>query len=68
MKNIGILLIVVGIALIGYWGYQSSQNSESISLGDVELSASKSTSPIPAVVGGIAFVGGLVIMMSGKKR
>ncbi len=66
MKNLPMILIVIGVALLGYWGYEYSQNNESASLAGVELSVSRSTSPIPLILGGLALLGG--IGMFARKR
>ena len=66
MKGLPGILIVVGIALLAYWGYEYSQNSSSASIGELELSVRESTSPILAILGGVSLLAGAV--MSFKKK
>jgi uncharacterized membrane protein YidH (DUF202 family) len=66
---IGAVLIVIG--LIGLiWGGTSYTREETVlDLGPIEATAERrETIPITPVVGGIALVGGIVLLVSGRKR
>ena len=67
MKNLPLVLIVAGIVLLGYWGYDYSQNSHSASVGDLEISMRESTSLLPAILGGISLLAGAALALKGKK-
>ena len=67
MSKLPIILIVVGIALLGFWGYQYSENNESAGIGGVEVSVSQSTSPVLGIAGGLALLAGIGMMARGKR-
>ena len=69
MKILGIILIVVGIAAFAYQGITYTSREKVVDLGPVEVTTEKtSTFPLPPVVGGIALVGGIVLLLAGKKK
>lgn len=66
---IGAVLIVIG--LIGLiWGGISYTSEETVlDVGPIEATAeTQETLPIGPIVGGIALVGGIVLVASGRKR
>jgi len=68
MKLLGIVLIVLGIAGIGYGGFHWTEKKEVVDLGPVQVSHDKSESvPIPPVLGGVCLVAG-VLMVVGDRR
>ena len=69
MKILGIILIVVGIAVFAYQGITYTSREKVIDVGSVEVTAEKtSTFPLPPIVGGIALVGGIVLLLVGGKK
>ena len=69
MKILGILLIVVGIAVFAYQGITYTSREKLIDLGPVQVTAEKTrTFPLPPIVGGIALVGGIVLLLVGNKK
>ena len=67
MKILGIILIVVGIAAFAYQGITYTSREKVIDVGSVEVTANKTnTIPLPPIVGGIALVGGIVLLLIGK--
>ena len=69
MKILGIILIVVGIAVFAYQGITYTSREKVIDVGSVEVTAEKtSTFPLPPIVGGIALVGGIVLLLVGNKK
>ena len=69
MKILGIILIVVGIAVFAYQGITYTSREKVIDVGSVEVTANKTnTISLPPVVGGIALVGGIVLLLVGGKK
>jgi len=66
---IAIVLIIVGIAIFAYQGISYTTTEKVANIGPVEITADKTnTFPLPPVVGGIALVGGIVLLLVGNKK
>jgi hypothetical protein len=69
MKILAIILIVVGIAAFAYQGITYKSREKVVNLGPVQVTAEKTrTFPLPPIVGGIALVGGIVLLLMGSKK
>jgi len=69
MKILGILLIILGIVAFAYQGITYTSREKVVDLGPVEVTSEKTTTfPLPPVVGGIALVGGIVLLLVGGKK
>jgi hypothetical protein len=69
MKVIGIILLAIGILLLVYKGITYSTHEKVLDVGPLEVSQEKTKSfPISPVVGGIAVVGGIVLIAASGKR
>lgn len=66
---IGIILIVLGIVAIGYQGITYTTREKVVDLGPIQVSADTTkTVPLPPILGGIALIGGIVLLViEGKK-
>jgi len=66
---IGIVLIVIGIIAFVYQGISFTTKEKVVDLGPIQMSADKTrTIPLPPIVGGIALVGGIVLLVVGRKK
>ena len=66
---LAIILIIVGIVAFAYQGIQYTSSEKVIDLGPVQVTAEKtSTFPLPPIVGGIALVGGILLLLVGGKK
>ncbi|MDD5015465.1 MAG: DUF3185 domain-containing protein [Atribacterota bacterium] len=66
---IAIVLIIVGIVVFAYQGIQYTSKEKVIDLGPVQVTTEKiRTFPLPPIVGGIALVGGIVLLLVGNKK
>lgn len=66
---IGIILIVVGIVALAYQGITYTTREKVVDIGPIQVSADKTkTIPLPPIVGGIALVGGIVLLVMGNKK
>ncbi|HEY4742518.1 MAG TPA: hypothetical protein VIH76_18110 [Candidatus Acidoferrales bacterium] len=65
----GILLIVFGALALAYQGFTYTHRERVLDVGPIH--ATKDTQehiPIPPILGGVAFVAGVVLLVSGGKR
>jgi hypothetical protein len=66
---IAIILIAVGIVAFAYQGITYKSREKVVDLGPVQVTAEKTrTFPLPPIVGGIALVGGIVLLLMGGKK
>jgi hypothetical protein len=65
----GIILIVIGIVAFAYQGITYTTREKVVDIGPIQMTAEKTkTLPIPPIVGGIALVGGIVLLVMGNKK
>jgi hypothetical protein len=66
---VAIVLIALGIIAFAYQGITYTTTEKAVDLGPIQITAEKThTFPLPPIVGGIALVGGIVLLVvSGKK-
>lgn len=65
---LGILLIVVGVISLVWGGIQYTSEEQVIELGGVEVEAeTEETVPLPPILGGVALVGGIVLVVISRK-
>lgn len=65
---LGIILIVIGIIALAYQGLSYTTTEKAIDLGPIQVTAEKKhTLPLPPIVGGIALVGGILLLLKGNK-
>jgi uncharacterized membrane protein len=66
---IGIILIVLGVIAFAYQGITYTTREKVVDIGSLEISAdTEKTFPLPPIVGGIALVGGIVLLVMGNKK
>ena len=66
---IGIVLIAIGIVMLAYGGYTSYTTKENVfKVGPVEVNKHEEHPvPIGPIVGGVCIVGGIVLLLTGKR-
>jgi uncharacterized membrane protein len=65
---VGIVLIVLGLAALAYQGISYTTRETVVDIGPLHATADRTrTFPLPPVVGGIALVGGIVLLVSGAR-
>lgn len=66
---LGIVLIIVGAISLIWGGITYTQREEVVDLGGLEIEAeTKERLPLPPILGGIALVGGIVLVVVSRKR
>ena len=69
MKNIGIVLIVIGAIMTVITGFNVVTKKKVVDLGAVEISKEEKT-PIywSPVLGGVLLIGGIAVTLIGRKK
>jgi hypothetical protein len=66
-KTIGFVLIVLGLVGVAYGGLTYTTKEKVVDLGPIDVSRDKKhTLPVPPVVGGLALLGGVVLLVTNK--
>ena len=66
---IGVILIVIGIVAFAYQGITYTTREKVVDIGPIQVTADKTkTLPLPPIVGGIALVGGIVLLVMGSRK
>jgi uncharacterized membrane protein len=66
---IGVVLIVLGVVALAYQGITYTTNEKVVDLGPLKVEAQREkTIPLPPVLGGLALVGGIVLVIVGARR
>ena len=69
LKTVGIILIVLGVVAFIFQGITYTTHKDVIDIGPIHATAdTKKTIPLPPVLGGIALVGGIVLLVAGGKK
>jgi hypothetical protein len=66
---IAILLIGIGIVAFAYQGITYTTRENIVNLGPLKVSADRTrTVPLPPIVGAVALMGGIVLLVTTRKR
>jgi uncharacterized membrane protein len=66
---VGILLIVLGVVALAYQGITYTKTERVVDLGPLKVDAKREkTIPLPPVLGGLALVGGVVLLIASGRR
>ena len=66
---VGLLLVVVGIAMLAYQGITYTTRETIIDIGPIEATAERQRRiPLPPILGGAAVVGGVALLLVGRRR
>jgi len=66
---IGIILIVIGVIALAYQGITYTTREKVVDIGPIQMTADKTkTIPLPPIVGGIALLGGIVLVVAGGRK
>jgi uncharacterized membrane protein len=66
---IGIVLIVIGVVALAYGGFSFTTSEKVAEVGPLKIEKDKTRSvPMPPVLGGLALVGGIVLVVVGARK
>ena len=70
MKSLAIALVIIGIAVLIYGGISYSHNRATIEMGSMSASVTehRAVPMVAIIIGGIALVGGLVLLVNERRR
>jgi hypothetical protein len=69
MKQVGIILIILGVLALAYQGIQYTSREKILDIGSIKVSAdTKKTLPLPPIVGGVALVAGIALILTDRKK
>jgi len=64
-----IILIAVGIIALAYQGFTYTTREKVVDIGPLQVTTEKTkTLPLPPIVGMVALAGGVVLLVTGKKK
>ncbi|WP_443947225.1 hypothetical protein ACJVDH_08955 [Pedobacter sp. AW1-32] len=68
-RTLGIILIVIGIAMLVWTGFSYTKKEKIVDAGPIQISADKEKSVNwPPYAGGIILVAGVVVFATSKKK
>ncbi|OKY75556.1 MAG: DUF3185 domain-containing protein [Desulfobulbaceae bacterium DB1] len=66
---VAVILIALGIVAFAYQGITYTTREKVVDLGPIQMTAETTkTFPLPPIVGGIALVGGIVLLVMARKN
>lgn len=64
-----IVLIAIGVIAIGYQGFTYTSKEKVVDIGPLEVTTEQTKRfPLPPIVGGLALVGGIVLLVVGSRK
>ena len=68
-KNIGIVIVIIGILMMIYTGFNYVTTKKVVDLGPIEIKKEENH-PVnwSPILGGVLIVGGIILIASGKKQ
>jgi uncharacterized membrane protein HdeD (DUF308 family) len=68
MRILGILLLVLGFVALLYTGVTYTKREKVVDLGPIQVDKeTRHTIPLPPIIGALALVGGIALIMSGRR-
>ena len=65
----GLVLIVLGVLALAYQGIAYTTHKKVLDVGPIRATKEEhNTIPLPPIVGGLALVGGIVLVVAGRKE
>jgi hypothetical protein len=65
---VGIVLILIGVVALAYQGFTYTTREKAVDLGPIQITAEKEhTVPLPPILGVAALVGGIALLVTGRK-
>ncbi len=65
---IGVILIVLGVLSLAYQGITYTTHKKVLDIGPLQATTEEhKTIPLPPILGGVALVGGVVLLLAGRR-
>ena len=69
LRIVGIALLVLGVLSLAYQGISYTESEKVLEVGPITATKeTKTTIPLPPILGGAALVGGLILLVVGGRR
>ncbi len=69
MRVLGIILIIAGILMLVFRGFNFTEEKKVVDIGPIEINKKeKKTVGWPVYAGGIALAAGVVVLLAGRKK
>ena len=66
---LGVVLVVLGALALAYQGITYTTHKKVLEIGPIQATQEENkTIPVPPIVGAVAMVGGIVLMVTGRKK
>ena len=66
---VGILLVIIGVIGLAYGGISYTKEKTVVDIGPIKATAdTRETIPVPPVLGGLALIGGVVLIATSAKK
>jgi hypothetical protein len=66
---VGLILIILGVISLAYQGITYTTHKKVLDLGPIHATKEEhNTIPLPPILGGLALVGGVILMVVGGKK
>jgi uncharacterized membrane protein len=66
---LGFLLIILGVLGLAYQGIHYTTHKKILDVGPIQATKEEhNTIPLPPIVGGLALIGGIVLVAAGRKE
>ena len=66
---LGFILIALGIAALAYQGISYKIRKKAVDLGPIQVTTERTRNiPLPPIVGAVAIVGGVVLLVQGRRK
>ena len=64
----GLVLVVLGVLALAYQGFTYTTHKKVLDVGPIQATKEEhNTVPIPPIIGGLALIGGIVLIVAGNK-
>lgn len=68
-KTLGIILLVLGLFGLAWGGFTYKTRETVVDIGPIHATRDKTHNvPLPPIAGAVALIGGIVLLVSGKKE
>jgi uncharacterized membrane protein len=65
----GLILVIFGVLALVYQGFTYTTRERVLDVGPIQATKEEhKTVPLPPIVGGLALIGGIVLMVAGNKE
>ena len=69
LSVVGLILIALGIISFAYQGINYTTHKKIVDIGPIQASTTEhKTIPLPPILGGLALVGGVILLVAGRKE